>query len=340
MARAIQELSKEKMVVVVEHDLVILDWICDYVHILYGKPGVFGIITHPKSVRVGINAYLDGYLREENVRFRKERVVFEIRPPSHPTEGDELLPYPTLTKEYDGFSLKCKAGSLLKREIVGVLGPNGIGKTTFVKILAGVIDSTTGKLDVNVKVSYKPQYLSPEYEITVLDLFSKATSEFGTGKYENEILKPLELERLLNQRINELSGGELQRVAIALCLSQEADIYLLDEPSAYLDVEQRISLTKMVRRLMEQREKTALIVDHDVLLIDYVSDRMMVFDGDPGIQGESIGPLEKREGMNHFLRKMGITFRRDKETGRPRINKEDSKLDREQKISGEYYYVS
>ncbi|MFQ6050566.1 MAG: ribosome biogenesis/translation initiation ATPase RLI [Candidatus Hydrothermarchaeota archaeon] len=339
VARAIQELAKEKMVVVVEHDLVILDWICDYVQILYGKPGVYGIITHPKSVRVGINEYLEGYLREENVRFRKERVTFEIRPPSRPTEGEELLTYPKLTKKYDGFSLKCNAGSLIKREIVGVLGPNAIGKTTFVKMLAGVLKPSTGTLDLNIKVSYKPQYLSPEYEETVLELLSKVTKEFGTSRYENEILKPLQLEKLLNQRINELSGGELQRVAIALCLSREADIYLLDEPSAYLDVEQRISLTKMLRRLMEQREKTALVVDHDVLLIDYLSDRIMIFDGYPGIQGESIGPLEKRDGMNHFLRKMNITFRRDKETGRPRINKEGSKLDREQKMAGEYYYV-
>ncbi|MBN1786088.1 MAG: ribosome biogenesis/translation initiation ATPase RLI, partial [Candidatus Methanofastidiosa archaeon] len=135
------------------------------------------------------------------------------------------------------------------------------------------------------------------------------------------------------------SGGELQRTAIATCLSKNADLYLLDEPSAYLDVEQRLATAKVIRRRMEKGDTAAIIVEHDLVTTDYVSDRTIVFSGKPSVEGEASSPMSVRDGMNRFLSKLNITFRRDSENGRPRANKLDSQLDRRQKDIGEYYYA-
>ena len=142
---------------------------------------------------------------------------------------------------------------------------------------------------------------------------------------------------ILQSEVKNLSGGELQRVAIALCLSREADLYILDEPSAHLDVEQRLVTTKVIKRAAEDKGAGIMVIDHDMYTIDMISERLLVFDGVPGKEGTARGPFEMKDGMNMFLSNLGITFRRDK-TGRPRINNPGSYLDREQKAAGEYYY--
>jgi ATP-binding cassette, sub-family E, member 1 len=338
-AQIIRELAETKAVMVVEHDLAILDLLADMVHIAYGTPGGFGVITLPKVVRLGINEYLKGFLREENVRIRTEAIEFEVHAPQISKEVSPLLEFDSFSKKYDGgFELEAQGGNIRKGEVIGVVGPNGIGKSTFVKILAGEIEPDTGKLDMKIKVSYKPQYIKAEETVTVTELLRSITKQYDTSFYQGEILKPLQLERLLNQQVNDLSGGELQRVAIAACLSRTADLYILDEPSAHLDVEQRVLATKVIRRFAENNKVTAMVVDHDIYMIDMLSDRLLVFEGQPMIKGDVHGPFNMRDGMNRFLKNIGITFRRDEETKRPRVNKPDSRLDRAQKAEGEYYY--
>ena len=338
-AQIIRELAETKAVMVVEHDLAILDLLADMVHIAYGTPGGFGVITLPKVVRLGINEYLKGFLREENVRIRTEAIEFEVHAPQISKEVSPLLEFDSFSKKYDGgFELEAQGGNIRKGEVIGIVGPNGIGKSTFVKILAGEILPDIGKLDMKIKVSYKPQYIKAEETVTVTELLRSITKQFDTSFYQGEILKPLQLERLLNQQVNDLSGGELQRVAIAACLSRTADLYILDEPSAHLDVEQRVLATKVIRRFAENNKVTAMVVDHDIYMIDMLSDRLLVFEGQPMVKGDVHGPFNMRDGMNRFLKNIGITFRRDEETKRPRVNKPDSRLDRAQKAEGEYYY--
>ncbi|MEM2907666.1 MAG: ribosome biogenesis/translation initiation ATPase RLI [Candidatus Hadarchaeales archaeon] len=339
-AKVIRKLAAAgKAVLVVEHDLATLDYMCDYVHVMYGKPGVYGVVSEPRGVRVGINVFLDGYLREENVRFRREPIHFEVKPPFQTRVTKELFSYSSLTKHFRGFRLHVQPGVVYKGEVIGVVGPNATGKTTFVRLLAGEIEPTTGRIDLNLTVSYKPQYLRADFDGTVEEWLHNSIGGFD-HVFELEISRQLELEPLMDKRLSELSGGELQRVAIAACLGQTADLYLLDEPSAYLDVEQRLSIAKTIKRVIEIREAAALVVDHDVLVVDYISDRILVFTGEPGRMGQTHGPLDMREGMNLFLRQVGVTFRRDPQTGRPRVNKPDSRLDREQKERGEYFYLT
>ena len=338
-AKLIRELAQERPVVIVEHDLAILDMLADTVHVGYGKPAVFGIITRPKGVRVGINQYLEGYLHEENVRFRDTQVVFEKRAHDKGSDREDLFEIPPMTKEYDTFHLTISGGTIRSGEVLGVVGANGIGKSTYAKLLAGVEIPTTGKFETNLKISYKPQYIKADTSDTVEMYLRRSSTKFDSSRFQHEILEPLSLSPILQSPVDSLSGGELQRVAIASCLSREADVYILDEPSAHLDVEQRVKVTRMIKHHAEGREAGIMVIDHDIYLIDMISERILVFDGEPGVSGTAAGPFGMREGMNRFLDVLGVTFRRD-QSGRPRINKPDSFLDREQKASKEFYYYT
>lgn len=338
IARIIQELSKEKKVIVIEHDLAVLDFLCDNVHIMYGTEGAYGVVTFPRNVRHAINTYLSGYLKEENIRFG-EKIEFFSHSPKIRQQMNILISYDFMQKKYNEFVLDVEKGIIRKGEIIGIVGPNAIGKTTFVKMLAGVIQPTTGKVDLDLKISYKPQYISPDFNGTVQEYFEKTSQSLFTSSFlQAEIYEPMHLKYLLERSLSTLSGGELQRVSIASCLVREADIYLIDEPSAYLDSEQRMIVSRMLRRVIEKSGKSALVVDHDVYFIDMVSDALVVFDGESAKKGRAQGPYSLHEGMNLFLKDVDITFRRDEETHRPRVNKTNSYIDRQQKQNGEYYY--
>jgi ATP-binding cassette subfamily E protein 1 len=255
--------------------------------------------------------------------------------------GETLLKWKQIKKTFKGFKLVAHHGEIKKGEIIGILGPNGIGKTTFIKILAGIEKTDDGKKFGELEVSYKPQYISAEYDGTVQELLISIAKENLTSSWcKTEILKPLRINKLLDRNVTELSGGELQKIAIAACLSRKAEIYLLDEPSAYLDVEERLNMARAIRRVVENHNVTAFVVEHDIVAQDFIADRLMVFTGKPGVEGIAKPITSLRDGMNMFLREMEVTFRRDPTTKRPRVNKEDSKLDKFQKEIGEYYYVS
>jgi ATP-binding cassette subfamily E protein 1 len=342
VAKVIRGLKDDgKTVIVAEHDLAIIDYLSDQICIFYGEPGVYGIISNVHGVRTGINIYLQGYIPDENVRFRKEAIIFHEKPPTVSFgAGETLLEWGQIKKTYEEFKLVAHPGEIKRGEIIGILGPNGIGKTTFVKILAGVEKADNWRKFGELEISYKPQYISAEYEGTVQELLlSVAKASFSSSWYKTEVLQPLRMDSLLDRNIAELSGGELQKVAIAACLSRKAELYLLDEPSAYLDVEERLSMARAIRRVVETQNVTAFVVEHDVVAQDFIADHLMVFTGEPGVNGTANAPTSLRDGMNLFLKQMEVTFRRDPATKRPRVNKEGSKLDKFQKHIGEYYYV-
>ena len=341
VVKIIQELSQSgKRVIVIEHDLAILDVICDLIHVVYGERAAYGIFTPPRQTRTAINAYLDRYLEQENIRIRDKPIRF-LRGRMRGEEiGEPILEWGDLEKTQGTFHLKTEHGKVHSSEVVGVVGPNATGKTTLVKMIAGQLEMDEGWCTMEAKVSYKPQHVKPEFAGSVqLWLDSELGMKWRQGEFHTTVIRPLQVDKLIEQDVRRLSGGELQAVSIAICLGKEADLYLLDEPSAHLDANARMEAAKAIRKTMEVNEKSAMVIDHDIYFIDIVSDSLLVFEGEGGVSGRAVGPLPLRKGMNRFLEQVQITFRRDHDSHRPRINKLDSRKDREQKSSGEYFYA-
>jgi len=342
-AKEIRRLAEGgKTVILAEHDLAMLDYLSDQVCILYGEPGAYGIVSHPKGVRNGINIYLDGYMPDENMRFRDEPIRFSPKPPKRAEDLDiPCLQWPRLLKDYGQFRLEASPGRIFQGEVLGLMGPNGIGKTTFIGLLAGLERADAGGAPLEgYELSLKPQYISGLYEGIVGEILKGALGADPLGVPEAaELLRSLGLEGLLERRAENLSGGELQRLAIAVCLLRDAQIYLIDEPCAYLDVEERFSVAKAIKRRVMESRAFGFVVEHDIILQDLLADRLMLFSGRPGEEGFAGEPQALKEGMNSFLKDLGVTFRRDPATGRPRVNKPGSRLDRIQRESGGYYYA-
>jgi len=346
MAKLIRSLTyKGKTVIVVEHDLAILDYLSDYISLFYGIPGVYGIISHPQGVRVGINIYLNGYIKDENVRIRETPIQFHERPPINSIfdSGDKIFTYGDLKTRLGNFELEVSGSEIHAGEIIGILGPNGIGKSTFINLIANEAKSYSEGQEFenkNLKVSIKPQYIKIEDLNVVSELIMKIKfSPHLSQSYKKRIINSLSLENIKNRKISELSGGELQRVAIAKCITTEADIYLLDEPSAFLDVEMRLNVAQLLRKSIEELKKAAFVVEHDIITQDFIADSILVFEGSPGLRGKALPPQNLREGFNQFLKIMEITFRRDSISKRPRVNKLNSNKDSYQKNINEYYYI-
>ena len=334
--REIQRLGEKSSVMAVEHDLATLDLISSGVHIFYGEPGGYGMVSNMFSTREGINQYLDGYLPSDNIRFRPNSIEFDRTKRSQVERKPVVLDFPDFKKDFgEGeFEVEVEGGKIHDEEILAIFGENGLGKTVFAKMLAGAVEADEGE-SPDIDISYKPQYLNARDE-SVEEALKKHTN-INSKKFENRIAEPLDLEELYDKNLEDLSGGELQKVGIAICLCKDADIYLLDEPSAYLDVEARVKLGKTLKRFARKTERPLMIIDHDLLLLDYVADRGIVFTGEPGIKGKASKPEKIGEAMDRFLKEVDLTFRKDPDTGRPRANKPGSQKDQEQRKKGEYY---
>jgi len=344
-AKAIRDCSTStNYVVVVEHDLAILDYLSDFICILYGVPGAYGVVTQPSGVREGINQFLEGFVHSENMRFRESALSFKVTDQLDREVSEDRLystNYPNMRKSLGSFQLDIVEGGFSDSEIIVLLGENGTGKSTMIQMLAGKLKPDDPSIEVpELNISYKPQKIAPKYDGTVrFLLMDRIPQMFTHPTFKTDVMNPLQMERLLDLEVQNLSGGELQRVALTLCLGKPADVYLIDEPSAYLDSEQRLHAAKVIKRHVLHAKKTAFIVEHDFMMSTYLADRVIVFDGQPGVQTRANAPQSLLDGMNQFLKILDISFRRDDESHRPRINKKDSVKDAEQKKSGNYFFL-
>ena len=400
LIRSLVEKDLDKYCVVVEHDLAVLDYLSDYTSLLYGKAGVFGIISMPSSVREGINIFLSGYLPSENMRFRDEALKFQVTDSAEeeaeqatakgseksriqtypameirfsilkssasdidsdsveddpniadrvldaaavPTDNDDMVSTSTLYDKQKArdfsFRLRIEAGHFEYSKITLLLGENGTGKSTLIKALVGAIQpvSVEGLLPT-LPFSLKPQTIAPSFKGTVQELFlSRIAETYNHSGFQDDVVKPLDIKHLLDRKVTQLSGGELQRVALILALGKPADVYLIDEPSAYLDASQRLVCAKVIKRFVINTKKACFVVEHDFLMALYLADSVVVFTGTPGVDAVACKPCGVTQGFNKFLSIIQVTFRRDPENLRPRVNKLNSAKDREQKINGQYF---
>lgn len=350
VADLIKELSKPtNYIFIVEHDLSILDYTSDLVCIMYGKPGAYGAISSPHSTGNAINMFFSGYIRADNMRFRQEAFSFkESLELQIEVEHKKRFKYQFEAGviKYDNFILNISSGDFMDSSIIVLLGRNGTGKSTFLNYLA---------TNLGLVVSYKTQYLdisrfvdkkTGKYPRVIEMLSAELKGRFSNALFTSDVINPMDIKRLYDRRLNKLSGGELQRVMIVHTLGQDANVYLFDEPSACLDVEQRTIITRVIKRFVMHHKRSCFVVEHDIMMAMSLSmerdSRIVVFDNNYNEETKtretiSSPPLHFSEGINKFLKQMGITFRTDQTTRRPRINKIGSSKDSEQKRDNKYY---
>jgi len=344
-------LQSQTYVICVEHDLSILDYLSDFICCLYGTPGAYGVVTMPMSVRQGINIFLSGFVPSENMRFRDEELTFKVTESVNENallgmnaddkDSKNVFHYPPLVKTLGPFKLTVEPGSFKPSEIIMMLGQNGTGKTTLIKILAGILQPDDEEIEMpKLSISYKPQTIAPKFQGTVQELlYLKLKESWSSSIFKTEVLIPLNIDPLLDNEVQTLSGGELQRVAIVLALAKPCDIFLIDEPSAYLDSEQRVIAAKVMKRWILSTKKSAFVVEHDFIMATYLADKVICFEGIPAKESTCTSPESLITGMNKFLKMMDITFRRDPTNFRPRINKHGSQKDQEQKAAGNFFLM-
>lgn len=329
--------DRDSKCIVVEHDMAVLDMISDHIHVIYGEPSNFGVTSKRMTCKQGINDYVTGRLSRDDIRIRSSEIEFsESADGEEAVVGSPLFDYPSFTKSFEEFTLEVDNGKVHTNEVLGIVGENALGKSTFAKVLSGELQSDEGDLDLDISFSYKPQYPNSSSSITVDAVLSKITNIYD-GKFQNYVYNPLEIDPISDSQLKDLSGGEIQRVSIAVCLAREADVYLLDEPSAYLDVETRSKVSTILRRYARNSSKPVMVIDHDLFVIDRTADNVLRFKGESSKRGTADSPVKLKKGMNQFLSDMNTTFRRDGETNRPRANKKDSQMDRKQKRNNNYY---
>ncbi|MEW5298750.1 MAG: hypothetical protein WDW36_001835 [Sanguina aurantia] len=221
-------LDIQTFVIVVEHDLSVLDYLSDYICCLYGKPGAYGVVTLPFSVREGINIFLAGFVPTENLRFREEALTFKVAEQAVEDQNNKKFSqytYPSLNKTQGNFTLNVEPGDFTDSEIIVMLGENGTGKTTFIRMLAGMMKSDDVEEDHQLpqfNVSYKPQKISPKFEGTVrLLLHKRIQGAYLHPQFITDVMKPLNIENVIDQEVQNLSGVMDDVSVLGVCASPQ-----------------------------------------------------------------------------------------------------------------------
>lgn len=317
LIKYLREEFSDKQVLVVDHDISLLSYLCDSVYINYGAPGAYGVVSQPYATDRAINMFLDGFIEPENVRFRGEIRYKEYAPEASPAAAATI---PALEVKLGSFTLENpREIRLHKGEVVGIAGPNGTGKST---LCAELAKRVSGSL-------LKPQILERT------DGFVGEFLDRGTP-FKESFVRQMNLQRLEFLSTKQLSGGELQKAEIFRCLSEDAGLYLLDEPSNMMDVTGRIALSKLLREKAVSDGCAVLVVDHDLEFLYNTVDRLIVFAGEPGKHGIVEGIHGKDEGIRMLLERFDLSYRKDEATKRLKLNKKGSVKDRALKQSGKF----
>ena len=334
-------LNHDKYIIVIDHDLAMLDYITDDIFIIYGESSAYGSSSICQSNLIGINNYLSGYISSDNIRFRNYEYIFtnsSLELKEDRFKNDIITHYKDDIIKYPNFELTINSGSFdINSSINIILGPNGTGKTTFIKWLSE---------NCSLSVSIKKQSIDlKSIDLTVYEVLNKTIkNKLFDNTFISDIIKPLDIDKLYKQKVSDLSGGEAQKLSICICLGKPAQIYLIDEPSANLDIEKRLTITNIIKKFIINSNKCAFIVEHDIMMaINFIKDikNSVILcsstENNNTVHSKIKSYSSWKDGINNFLNYMGITIRTDYTNGRPRINKHNSLLDKEQIKNNQYY---
>ena len=223
-------------------------------------------------------------------------------------------------------------------DFIGVIGPNGCGKTTLLRAIAGLINIFNGQIKIRGKdirrinrrelakrVAFVPQLMVPTAGFTVEEtVLLGRTPYIGRFAFETDrdyriakkAAEELKVENLIDTPVTSLSGGEFQRVAIARALAQESKILLLDEPTSHLDFRFSIKVLRMIRRLRE--EKLIIATFHDLNLAARFSRKLMLINKGEVIAYGRPDAVLTNENLKQAFR-MKLEVRKNPKTGKLRI---------------------
>ncbi|MFH0971496.1 MAG: ATP-binding cassette domain-containing protein [Candidatus Micrarchaeota archaeon] len=302
-----------KKVLMIDHDISLLSYLCKQSYLMFGEAGAYGIVSQVYATDRAINMLMEGYIGPENMRFREEGIAYKHY--FGEQHKSKLFEIGGMELKRGDFKLTSKQPiQIYEGEIVGIAGKNGIGKSTFCR---DAFEKDGAHLAFKEQILKRENGLAGKY-FERRDLFSE------------NYLKSMKMHKLEFYNIEKLSGGELQKLEIFKALNQEKLAYILDEPTNMLDVSARILLSKMLRERVGS-EKAVLVVDHDLEFLYNTVDRLIVMDGESGKHGEVAGIFGKDEGIRMLMEEFDLSYRRDPETKRLKLNKKGSKKDVELK---------
>ena len=309
----------DRKVVIVDHDISLLSYLCKKSYLMFGEAGAYGIVSQIYSTDRAINMFMGGFIAPENMKFRDSAIAYKHY--AEEAHKNKLLELGAARIERGTFLVENPSPIQINEgEIVGIAGKNGIGKSTFCHNI----------FEKNLRdAAFKEQVLK---------------RESGTaGKYmqKNDLfsdnyLRGMKMQKLEFYEISKLSGGEMQKLEIFRALNQDRKIYILDEPTNMLDVGARIALSKMLRE-RASADRAVIVVDHDLEFLYNTVDRLIVMDGKSGEHGYVKGIFDKEAGVRMLMEEFDLSYRKDSETKRLKLNKQGSKKD--VKLRGEGKFV-
>lgn len=242
--------------------------------------------------------------------------------------------------------------NLFPNELTSLIGSNGVGKSTLIKTIAGIIEPLEGEIIVdNVNINkYRINELSKKISIvltersqlmnlSVFELVASGrhpyTGFFGKLKSKDittieQSIQMVGIKKLIQRKCYELSDGELQKVMIAKALAQETPIILLDEPTAFLDINTKYEIMGLLHDLANNNAKTILLSTHDLELAMRFADKLWLMNNKDNIVTGNTEDIVLNDDISNFFTNENIIF--DKLSGRFNIKKPMSK---EVKLSGE-----
>ncbi len=173
-------------------------------------------------------------------------------------------------------------------EIVTLIGPNGSGKTTLVRVLLGLQRPDRGRIQrrAGLRIGYVPQRVDVEPTLPLTVAGFLALGSRGERARAEHALAEVGVARLLDARVQHLSGGEFQRMLLARALLREPDLLVLDEPAQGVDVGGQRELYRLIGRLRDGRNCAVLLVSHDLHLVMAATDRVLCLNGHVCCRGE------------------------------------------------------